>query len=137
MLEQEVASIIRYCMEKSGVESFYTDILPKDFIVPSVYFPTPEIDSKYDTLSSYNLHYVMPIRIFARDNQQAYKYALVIVNSLISEHNRIPMRSKDGSLNGAFFRVNNSNIKKIDTGVYGFNIEWDSVRTFDDIPDEI
>ena len=136
MLEQEVASIMRYVLAKSGLTDYYTDILPETFAFPSVYFPAPELDSEYDTLSTYSVHYRMPVRFFASDNQTAYKLALTVANHLFSERNRIPIINQDGTDSEKYFRVKRSEVTSIDTGVFGFNIEWDSVRTFDDIPDE-
>ena len=135
ILEQERASIIRYFLGKTGLTHYYTDKLPKTFAYPSVYFPTPEIASSYDTLSTYSMYYRMAVRFFAADNQTAYYYARIVANSLIAERNRIPMIAPDGTDTKTCFRVKKSDVKKIDTGVYGFNIEWESIRTFDDIPD--
>ena len=135
-LEQEVISIIRYVLNKSGLEKFYTDELPKSFAIPSVYFPAPELDSEYDTLSTYSVHYRMPVRFFAAKTQAAYKYARTVANSLIAERNRVPLIDENGNNGGEHFKIKRSDVKKIDSGVYGFNVEWDSVRTFDDIPDE-
>lgn len=134
-LEQEVSSIIQYVLRKSGLEKFYTDELPTSFFIPSAYFPAPELDTEYDTLSTYSVHYRMPVRFFAAKTQAAYKYARTVANCLIAERNRIPLMDEHGENGGEHFKVKRSDVKKIDSGVYGFNIEWESHRTFDDIPD--
>ena len=136
MLEQEVASIARYVLNKTGLEHYYTDILPETFVYPSVYFPAPELDTEYDTLSTYSVYYRMPVRFFAADNQSAYRLALTAANHLISERNRIPLINPDGTESGKYFKVKKSDVKNIDIGVYGLNVEWESIRTFDDIPEE-
>lgn len=136
ILEPERGSIIRFILDKAGLQNYYTDVLPNTFAYPSAYFPTPELKSEHSTLSTYVIHYRMPVRFFAANNQSAYDYALAAATALIAGRNHIPLINADGTESGIGFRVKQSEVEKIDTGVYGFNIEWDSVRLFDDIPDE-
>lgn len=134
-LEQEVASITGYVTDKAGLEFCYTDILPESFAYPAVYFPAPEFDTGYSTLSAYKLDYRMSVRFFDVNNQSAYRRAQTVANALVAERYRIPLLGEDGPT-GTFFKVSSTDVKKIDTGVYGFNITWESIRTFDDIPEQ-
>ena len=134
MLEQEVASIISYILDRSKLEHYYVDTIPESFSYPAVYFPAPELDTSYSTLSAYSVYYRMAVRFFDVKNQSAYHLAQKVINALIAERNRIPLLDIYGSKIGAFFKVNRTDVKRIDIGVYGFNIEWESIRKFDDIP---
>ena len=45
MLEQEMASIIKFVLDRAGGPSPYYWNVPRHFCVPAAYFPTPEIDT--------------------------------------------------------------------------------------------
>lgn len=70
MLEQEVASVIKYIIEKSGNPYPYYNEVPEDFIVPAVYFPVPEIVTGADTLSTYKLTYLWFIGFFIKTKRK-------------------------------------------------------------------
>lgn len=55
MLEQDLASIMRFLTEKSGSPAPYYNNVPEQFRIPAVYFPRPEIGSSGDTLNTYAL----------------------------------------------------------------------------------
>ena len=46
-LEQEIASVIRFILDSvPGITPYYWDI-PEGFVVPSVFFPQPELTSSF------------------------------------------------------------------------------------------
>lgn len=52
-LEQEIASVIRFILDSvPGITPYYWDI-PEGFVVPSVFFPQPELTPLGDTFASY------------------------------------------------------------------------------------
>ena len=50
MLEQDLASIMRFLTEKSGSPAPYYNNVPEQFRIPAVYFPRPEIGSSAEHL---------------------------------------------------------------------------------------
>lgn len=57
MLEQELASIMKYTLDAAGTPTPYYYRVPQHFMVPAVYFPLPEIVSGGETFLTYNLDY--------------------------------------------------------------------------------
>ena len=56
-LEQEIASVIRFILDSvPGITPYYWDI-PEGFVVPSVFFPQPELTPLGDTFASYAVEY--------------------------------------------------------------------------------
>lgn len=52
-LEQEIASIMKYVIDRAGKPAPYYWEVPAHFAVPSVYFPMPEIDTGGETFLTY------------------------------------------------------------------------------------
>ena len=53
MLEQEMASIMKYVIDRAGKPAPYYWEVPAHFVVPSAYFPMPEIDTGGETFLTY------------------------------------------------------------------------------------
>ena len=53
MLEQEMASIIKYVLDRAGGPSPYYWNVPRHFSIPAAYFPTPELDTGGETFLTY------------------------------------------------------------------------------------
>ena len=52
-LEQEIASVIRFILDSvPGITPYYWDI-PEGFVVPSVFFPQPELTPLGDTFAPF------------------------------------------------------------------------------------
>ena len=66
MLEQEIASAIKFILESAGRPTPYYHNVPQGFLVPAVYFPPPEIISAGDTLLTYSLEYSWYVKFFHR-----------------------------------------------------------------------
>lgn len=68
-LEQEIASVIRFILDSvPGITPYYWDI-PEGFVVPSVFFPQPELTPHGDTFASYAVEYDWYIRFFASTDE--------------------------------------------------------------------
>lgn len=132
MLEQEIASIIKYVLNKAGSPSPYYDEVPEGFLVPAVYFPTPEISSKGDTLSTYALSYVWFIKLFHKDTPSAHMLGVNVLTALQSGHCRIPLITNDGTETARAFRLKDPSMKAIDgaNGVVQLTLTWDSPRPY-------
>jgi len=134
MLEQEIASIIKYTLEKAGNPSPYYDEVPEGFLVPAVYFPVPEISSRGDTFASYAFSYTWFIKFFHIDTPTAHAIGVGVLTALQRDRNLIPLIGDDGEKIGKNFRIKDPSYKKVDSasGVVQLQLSWDSVRPYDD-----
>lgn len=132
MLEQEIASIIKFTLDSAGNPAPYYNEVKEDFVVPSIYFPSPEIDSAGETFSTYCLGYSWYIKAFHRTTEEAYAMALQVLLALKGARNCVPLIGTDGKPTGEKLRIKDPEIKKLDSGVYQINISWDSRRPYND-----
>lgn len=130
MLEQEVASIIKFTLDNAGNPAPYYEEIKQDFIVPSCYFPSPEIDTDGETLLTYRKRYSWFIKFFHNTTGGAYAMALAVLEALKGARNLVPLIANDGTETGENLRIKDPSIKKIDSGVYQLYIEWDSRRPY-------
>ena len=80
-LEQEIASVIRFILDSvPGITPYYWDI-PEGFVVPSVFFPQPELTPLGDTFASYAVEYDWYIKFFASTDEDAYASAAAALNT--------------------------------------------------------
>lgn len=137
-LEQEIASLIKYVLEKAGKPSPYYDEVPQDFLVPAAYFPPPEIESRGDTLSTYALGYAWFIKLFHTDTPSAYALGLSVITALQGGRNTVPLINPCGNKTGRGFRLKDPALKKIDgaPGAVQLTLMWDSPRPYDDAPSQ-
>lgn len=134
MLELEVGSITNYLVNKAGNVKLYTDTVPANFFVPAIYIPEPvEVDPDIDTLYTYNLKYMLKVKIFHKTTQDAYAIGTRVVNELLAERNRIPLLEIDGTKTGMYFKVICEQLQKVDQGVVNIDIKWDSRRFYNDV----
>jgi len=129
-LEQEIASAIKFILDSSGNPAPYYWNVPQDFVVPSAYFPTPEIESSGDTLNSFNLNYSWYIKFFHKNTQSAHELAFAALTEILQNRNLIPLINEDGEFTGKGFRINDPELKKIDDGAVQLTLNWDSRRPY-------
>lgn len=134
MLEQEIASIMRFTLDRAGSPTPYYKEVPQDFLVPAVYFPVPEIGSRGDTLSTYALEYSWFIKFFHWDTQTAHDMAFRVFTAMLSARNLVPLIDTDGRPVGKGIRLKDPSMKKIEgaSGVVQLSLAWDSPRPYDD-----
>lgn len=132
MLEQEIASIIKFTLDSAGNPAPYYNEVKEDFIVPSCYFPSPEIDSDGETLVTYRLRYSWFIKFFHKTTEEAYAMALRVLLAIKGARDRVPIIDTEGKTTGELLRLRDPSIKKIDSGVYQLYISWDSRRPYND-----
>ncbi len=133
MLEQEMASIIRFVLEKSGKPSPYYWNVPQNFMVPAVYFPPPEIDTGGETFLTYNMDFAWYIKFFHNTMQGAYTLGSAVVTAIRAARNLIPLIAEDGSvIEGSWVRVNDPRLIPLDDGAAQLAISWRSRRPYDD-----
>jgi len=126
LIERELASIIKYVLDKSEHTVPYYHEIPNGFCVPSVYFPVPEVETGNDTLSTYKLTYIWFIKFFHRNTKEAYQIASKVLKELKSGRNQIPVVNENGVVTSKFFYIKNPDIKTLDSGTVQLTVEWDS-----------
>ncbi len=133
MLEQEMASIIKFVLEKAGGPAPYYWNVPQNFSVPAAYFPTPEIDTGGETFLTYYMDYVWFIKLFHATAQGAYSIGSPVISAIRAERNLIPLIAEDGStIAGSWVRVNDPQLKVLDDGAAQLTISWRSRRPYND-----
>lgn len=132
MLEQEIASIIKFTLDTAGNPAPYYSEVKEDFVVPSCYFPSPEIDTDGETFCTYRLRYSWFIKLFHKTTEDAYAMALKVLLALKGARNCVPLIDTNGQPTGENLRINDPEIKKLDSGVYQLALNWDSRRPYND-----
>lgn len=132
MLEQEIASIIKYTLNNAGNPSPYYNEVPESFLVPAAYFPPPEIDSRGDTLTTYALSYTWFIKFFHRDTPLAYDIGRTVLAALQGGRNFVPLIDETGIATGQVFQLKHPSLKKVEgaSGVVQLELSWDSPRPY-------
>lgn len=131
MLEQEVASIIKFTLDNAGNPSPYYDEIKSGFVFPSCFFPVPEIDTGGDTLSTFRMRYIWFINFFHTTTTGAYCMALSVLEALKKGRNLVPIIDTSGKETAEKMRILDPSAKKIDAGVVQLTIQWDSRRSYD------
>ncbi len=131
MLEQDIASIIKFILDKAGNPAPYYWKVPRSFAVPSVYFPTPEIDTGGDTLSTYSMEYFWGILFFHATTEGAHQLALRALTAIRARRNMIAVIDTDGNKTKETLRVNDPKLKPLDNGAVQLEITWTSRRSYD------
>lgn len=133
MIDQEMASIIKYVAEKAGGPSPYYWNVPQNFSIPAVHFPVPEISSGGETFSTYYLDYVWYIKFFHRTEQGAYSMGQTVLTSIRAARNLIPLIEEQGNaISGEWVRVDDPSLRVVDDGAAQLTINWRSRRPYDD-----
>lgn len=123
-LEQYLASAVRYIQNRAETKQApYFDDVPKDFAVPSLYFPVPQTRSKKVTFQTYLTTIRVEAWFFAATDWEAYADAANVRDCLLLDDCRIDVMEKDGTLTGKIFRVTEPEIREIDTGIVKLSFE--------------
>jgi hypothetical protein len=129
VLDQEIASIIMYLLNATGNPHPYYRKMPQDFLVPSAYFPPPEIDSQGYTMSTYALNFMWFIKFFHSDDQSAHELGFMALNALQEHGNAIPRIDEEGKPTGIKFRIKDPLLKPLDNASQ-LTLFWDSPRPY-------
>lgn len=133
MIEQEMASIIKFVLDRAGDPSPYYWNVPQHFAVPAAYFPTPEIDTGGETFLTYYMDYVWYIKLFHRNGQEAYSLGNAVATAIRAVRNLIPLIAEDGNeVEESWVRVNDPKLKLLDDGAAQLTITWRSRRPYKD-----
>lgn len=134
MLEQEIASIMKFTLEKAGNPAPYYNRVPEGFLIPSVYFPVPEVTTRGETFRTYALEYMWFIKFFGLDERRAHELAFSVLTAIKARRNLIPLIDTKGQPTGRSFRLKDPELKRLDgtPGVAQITLTWDSRRPYDD-----
>lgn len=137
MIEQEMASIIKFVLTRTGeIPPYYWNV-PKHFAIPSAYFPPPEINTGAETLCTYGMDFSWYIVLFHRTAQGAYSIGHTVVTAIRAARNLIPLISEDGTeIGGSFLRVDDPKLKVLDNGAAQLTINWRSRVPYNDTLEE-
>lgn len=133
MIEQEMASIIRYVLDNAGGPAPYYWNVPQHFSIPAAYFPTPELTTGGETFLTYWTDFVWYIKLFHRTCQGAYSIGNAVVQAIRAARNLIPLIEQDGRvIAGGWVRVKDPELRVLDDGAAQLTISWRSRRPYND-----
>lgn len=130
MLEQELASIIKYVLDSSGNPTPYYWSIPQSFAVPAAYFPQPEIDTDKATLNDYSAEYSWYINFFDSTTRGAHELAFKALTAIMSDRGAIPLIDTDGSPTGKVLRVSAPKLRTVGDGVVQLTVNFTSYRRY-------
>lgn len=108
----------------------YTEEVPENFAVPSLYFPTPFAFDGNDTNMTFMKTYSLAVKLFHVDAQQAFAEAERIADAVRRKRMLIPLINADGSPAGQFIQVTRIE-ERITDGVASIIVTWDSRYHYD------
>lgn len=129
-MDRYVASLAKACLSMGDLETLYTDNIPSDFKVPSLYFPPTEMDPSGSALNSYRTDYTIYAKVFAATRQDAMDIAGVIVQEIMRLRCLLPVYNPDGTESGELIKVNPPAARVIDEGVAQINLAYHIVRKY-------
>lgn len=130
MLEQELASIMKFTLDTAGNPSPYYYEVPRSFTIPAVYFPTPEIATGGETFLTYYMDYAWYIKLFHKSSQEAYALGLAVLTAIKGNRNLIPLIDKTGERAEGCIRLNDPSLKVLDNGAAQLSLSWTSRRPY-------
>lgn len=132
MLEQEIASIMKFAMDEADNPSPYYWNVQEDFAIPAIYFPTPEIVTGGETFSTYRMEYAWYIKVFHKTTEEAYSLALKVLTAIKKRRNLIPLITEAGERAERGVRIDDPQLKVLDDGAAQLSLSWVSRRPYDE-----
>ena len=125
MLTQEVASLVHFidALELGIVKRYFGEV-PESFAVPSIYYPTPEIDNRGFSTGSYEKVSVIFLKVYDSTSVSSNAIAQKIVDSIMQAKRNIPFYNNEGSPENVSFRVYDLETRNIDAGVTQIEISY-------------
>ncbi|MBU8720535.1 phage tail terminator family protein [Bacillus subtilis] len=103
-MNQEVGSIMGYLYKLYPVQ-VYSEEIPQDFVVPSLYIPPASTVDGVDTVSTFQKSYVLNVKLFHKNTQEAHNEAERIADTLRGKRGLIPLIRESGEDTGDFIRL--------------------------------
>ncbi|MGF6357093.1 hypothetical protein ABIE27_005032 [Paenibacillus sp. 4624] len=124
-MNSDVGSIMSACYKIHPVQ-VYTDRMPQDFILPSMYFPQPISADAPSSISSYRVDCSLAIKVFAKSDEQAVDAAEHIAQTIRKSRMVTPVIDEDGHNTGKYMRIRKMESRIIDEGVAQLTFTWTS-----------
>lgn len=124
-MNSDVGSIMAACYRVHPVQ-VYTDRMPQDFVMPSLYFPQPISVDAPSSFSGYRVDYSLAVKAFAKTDEQAADAAEKIAQNIRQSRMAIPVIDEDGSDTGDYMRLRKLDTRIIDEGVAQLTFTWTS-----------
>lgn len=131
MLEQEIASIIKFILDSTGNPTPYYYRVPQSFKVPAVYFPQPELATGHGTLSNYLAEYYWVLTFFDLSTDKAYERARTALLTLKAGRNWVPLVDIDGNITEKAVRLEEVKLKPVDECSAELSFGFKSFRQYD------
>lgn len=123
MLEFEIAALYYFIMSLIEANPYFDEV-PEDVLTPCVFFPSPEADGDTFSTSAYGTDFVLYIKFMDSDTSRASIMASQVLQGILGNKKKIPLRDEKGKLTGKNFKVKKASARKIDVGVYQMEITW-------------
>ncbi|WP_404407731.1 phage portal protein [Jeotgalibacillus malaysiensis] len=112
----------------------YTEEVPEDFEIPSMYFPEPFSFGGGDTNMTFLKTYSLNIKLFHQTKQKAYSEAEKIATAIERARSVVPMVDPAGVLTGEYLRIGRIEVRGSGPGVATIVVNWDSRYHYDRDP---
>lgn len=129
-MNQYDASIMRSCLEFSGLQYWYEDSMPEKFAVPSIYFPAAEDFPSKSALGSYQSEYSIYAKLFATSDREAMELADNIVQGIMYRNCRLPVYTADGKKSGVTIKMEPPITRLAATNVAQITFVYKVVRSY-------
>ena len=135
MLEQDLASIMRFLTETSGNPAPYYNNVPEQFRVPAIYFPRPDIRQWRRHAEHLRTGFSLSSNFFHRTKEDAYELGYTALNALLERRNRIPLIDESGKPTGKYIRIRDPTLRAVDESAVQLQIDWTARKPFADAPE--
>ena len=130
-IEFEVAAIYYLANEVLAVQPYF-DVVPEGMIVPSIFYPTPEMETDSFSTGAYQTDFTLFVKLFARTTAEAACMASELLRAVAGKRNKVELVDEEGKKTGKNFRIDKLHAEKIDEGVYQLSITWKRYTAFDE-----
>lgn len=130
MIEQELASIVKFVLTAASNPAPYYWNVPESFDRPSVFFPNPEIETSGETFRTYRLDYTWFLQFFHNSTTEAHYMALTVLEAIKKARNLIPLIDENGEILTTGIRIGEATLKPVDDGVVQLMIRFASRRPY-------
>ena len=130
-MNQYESSIMKSCIDFSGVQFAYDENLPEGFAVPSLYFPAAENLPGKSALGSYRSEYSIFAKVFATSDREAMELAEKIVQGIMSLNCRLPVYTREGKDTGTIVKMELPTMRLSDDNVAQITLAYKVIRLYE------
>lgn len=123
MLEYEIAAMYGFIDGTINATAYFKEI-PENFVVPCVFYPTPEQSGAAFSTSKHATDFTMYVKFMAKDTMEAYSLASAVMKNLVENRLKVLLVDENGKPTGKRFQIKEPVIRKVDSGVYQMQVSW-------------